>query len=76
MLLPYKPRPETTATVARNLVTSALGVKSNASKAQREKERQKLKEAKGLHCFYSHLILIILRYKPNNDPMPDTDEDM
>ncbi|XP_065072040.1 coiled-coil domain-containing protein R3HCC1L-like isoform X1 [Rhopilema esculentum] len=46
MLLPYKPRPETTATVARNLVTSALGVKSNTSKAQREKERQKLKEAK------------------------------
>ena len=44
---PYRPRPETTAAVARSLVTGALGLKPKVSKEQREEERQKIKEAKG-----------------------------
>ena len=44
---PYRPRPETTAAVARSLVTGALGLKSNLTREQRDQERKKLKEAKG-----------------------------
>lgn len=47
-LQPYKPRPETTAMTARRLVTGALGIAPKISKEQREMERQKLKEAKGV----------------------------
>lgn len=49
-LQPYKRRPETTAVVARRMLTGALGLKTKASKEQREKEieeKQKLKQAKG-----------------------------
>jgi len=46
-LQPYKPRPETSASVARNLVAGALGLQSRVSKEQKELERRKLKEAKG-----------------------------
>eukprot|EP00794_Sanderia_malayensis_P005469 gene5469-6153_t len=45
-LLPYKSRPATTATVARNLVTSALGLRSSLSKEQRSAERQRLADAR------------------------------
>jgi len=46
-LQPYKPRPETSATVARNLVAGALGLQTRVSKEQKELERRKLKEARG-----------------------------
>lgn len=48
MLLPYKKRPETSSLVAHNLVTGALGIKSKVTAEQRKKEREKLKEAKGI----------------------------
>lgn len=51
-LQPYKPRPETTAMTARRLVTGALGIAPKISKEQREMERQKLKEAKGMLVDY------------------------
>ncbi len=44
---PYRPRPETTASVARSLVTGALGLKSTLTREQRDEERKKLKDAKG-----------------------------
>ncbi|RVE75839.1 hypothetical protein OJAV_G00002650 [Oryzias javanicus] len=47
-LLPPKERPQTSAALARKLVISALGVKSNLTKEQREAERRKLQEAKEL----------------------------
>ncbi|MPC28278.1 Coiled-coil domain-containing protein R3HCC1L [Portunus trituberculatus] len=46
-LLPYKPRPATSAALARRLVSGALGLKVNISREVREAERQKLKDAKG-----------------------------
>ncbi|XP_076102475.1 uncharacterized protein LOC143071783 [Mytilus galloprovincialis] len=48
-LQPYKERPETTAVVARRMLTGALGLKTKVSKEQREKEteeKRKLKQAK------------------------------
>ncbi|XP_042341346.1 coiled-coil domain-containing protein R3HCC1L [Plectropomus leopardus] len=45
-LLPAKERPQTSAALARKLVISALGVKSNLTKDQREAERRKLQEAR------------------------------
>ncbi|XP_023224893.1 uncharacterized protein LOC111625875 [Centruroides sculpturatus] len=45
-LQPYRPRPETSATLARRLVSGALGVRLNVPKEQRELERQQLKEAR------------------------------
>ena len=47
-LEPYKPRPETTAAVARNLVANALGLKNRVSREKQKEDRQKLKDAKGL----------------------------
>ncbi|XP_052099387.1 coiled-coil domain-containing protein R3HCC1L-like [Mytilus californianus] len=48
-LQPYKERPETTAVVARRMLTGALGLKTKVSKEQRDKEteeKRKLKQAK------------------------------
>ncbi|XP_005091802.1 coiled-coil domain-containing protein R3HCC1L [Aplysia californica] len=45
-LQPYKARPETTSLAARRLVAGALGMAPRVSKEVRDKERQKLKEAK------------------------------
>lgn len=45
-LQPYRPRPETSASLARRLVSGALGVKLHVPKEQRELERQRLKEAR------------------------------
>lgn len=47
-LQPYKPRPQTSKLAAHRLVTGALGVRSTMSKEEREKEREKIKEAKGI----------------------------
>ncbi len=47
MLLPYKPRPETTASVARNLVTSALGIRPKISREQRSAEKKRIAAVKG-----------------------------
>ena len=47
-LQPYKPRPETSAQVARNLVAGALGLRNNVSKEKRDEERKKLAQAKGM----------------------------
>ncbi|XP_008315497.1 coiled-coil domain-containing protein R3HCC1L isoform X2 [Cynoglossus semilaevis] len=45
-LLPAKERPQTSAVLARRLVTGALGVKSNLTKEQHEAERRKLQEVR------------------------------
>lgn len=45
-LLPAKERPQTSAALARRLVTGALGVKGNVTKEQREAEKRQLQEAK------------------------------
>ena len=50
-LQPYKPRPETVASVARNLVAGALGLQSNVPREVRAEERRRLKEAKG-QCMF------------------------
>ena len=47
VLLPYKPRPQTSAALARRLVSGALGLKMNIPKEVRDAEKQKLKDAKG-----------------------------
>uniref|UniRef100_A0A8C6WRW7 R3H domain and coiled-coil containing 1-like n=1 Tax=Neogobius melanostomus TaxID=47308 RepID=A0A8C6WRW7_9GOBI len=47
-LLPAKERPQTSAALARKLVIGALGVKSNLTKEQREAEKKKLQDAKGI----------------------------
>lgn len=45
-LQPYKARPETTSIAAHRLVAGALGMAPRVSREVRDKERQKLKEAK------------------------------
>ncbi|XP_023676360.1 coiled-coil domain-containing protein R3HCC1L [Paramormyrops kingsleyae] len=45
-VLPAKERPQTSAALARRLVTSALGVKSRQTKEEREVEKKKLQEAR------------------------------
>ncbi|XP_060097836.1 coiled-coil domain-containing protein R3HCC1L isoform X2 [Heteronotia binoei] len=45
-LQPSKERPETSAALARRLVTGALGVRSKQSKTEREAERQQLQAAR------------------------------
>ncbi|XP_051837782.1 coiled-coil domain-containing protein R3HCC1L [Antechinus flavipes] len=45
-LQPAKPRPETSAALARRLVISALGVRSQRTKAERDAELKKLQEAR------------------------------
>lgn len=44
----YKPRPVTSAVLARRLVSGALGLKVHTSKEQRDIERNMLREAKGI----------------------------
>jgi len=38
--------------VARNLVAGALGIRSNVPREQRLKEKEMLKEARGILIFY------------------------
>ncbi|RWS24986.1 coiled-coil domain-containing protein R3HCC1L-like protein, partial [Leptotrombidium deliense] len=45
-LVPFKQRPETSAALARRLVTGALGLRTNITPEQRAAERRKLVEAK------------------------------
>ncbi|GAA6078630.1 coiled-coil domain-containing protein R3HCC1L isoform X1 [Tachysurus ichikawai] len=45
-LLPAKERPQTSAALARRLVTSALGVKSMQSREDREAEKNQLRQAR------------------------------
>ncbi|RWS09156.1 coiled-coil domain-containing protein R3HCC1L-like protein, partial [Dinothrombium tinctorium] len=45
-LTPYKQRPETSAALARRLVSGALGIKMNLTTEQRAAEKKKLLEAK------------------------------
>ncbi|XP_026992184.1 coiled-coil domain-containing protein R3HCC1L isoform X1 [Tachysurus fulvidraco] len=45
-LLPAKERPQTSAALARRLVTSALGVKSKQSREDREAEKNQLRQAR------------------------------
>ena len=48
-------RPETTAVVARQLVTRALGVRlSGESREKNEREQARLKEVKGISFRYLH----------------------
>ena len=46
-LQPYKVRPQTVASVARNMVAGALGLQSKVSREVRDDERRKLREARG-----------------------------
>ena len=45
--LPFKQRPETSAILARRLVSGALGIRVSLSAEQREAERKQLKDARG-----------------------------
>lgn len=45
-LQPFKPRPATSATMAKRLVSTALGIKNTVSPEQRKMERQMLADAK------------------------------
>ncbi|KAF4518276.1 hypothetical protein B566_EDAN005844 [Ephemera danica] len=45
-LQPYRPRPETCTALAKRMVSSALGVRLNTSREEREKERTLLREAR------------------------------
>ncbi|XP_066505010.1 coiled-coil domain-containing protein R3HCC1L isoform X2 [Hoplias malabaricus] len=45
-LLPAKERPQTSAALARRLVTGALGVKSGQTREQREAEKDQLRQAR------------------------------
>jgi len=45
-LQPFKPRPATSATLAKRLVSTALGIKNTVSPEQRKMERQMLADAK------------------------------
>jgi hypothetical protein len=47
LLQPYKPRPVTMVTTARNMLTSALGLQRTATKEQQEEEKIRLKELRG-----------------------------
>ena len=58
-LQPYKPRPETSASVARNLVAGALGLRPPISKEKRAEERKKLLEAKGSFFVYIFVMNIV-----------------
>ena len=55
--LPYKKRPETSAVLARRLVSGALGLKVNISPEQRAAESKKLQEARGRLCPFGHRIV-------------------
>ena len=57
-LQPFKPRPETSASVARNLVAGALGLRPQITKEKRAEERQKLLEAKGTSSLNFGVIII------------------
>ncbi|VDM42786.1 unnamed protein product [Toxocara canis] len=57
LLVPHKPRPRTTAMVARRLVEGALGVRVPVSREQRNAERQILNEARGCVRFYNIFFL-------------------
>ena len=50
---PFKPRPETTASVARNLVARSLGlagsVRTQIPKEKRDAEYKQLKDARGIN---------------------------
>ena len=46
-LQPYKPRPDTNASVARNLVAGALGLSSAVDRKKSSEDRKKLREARG-----------------------------
>ncbi|KAM7300478.1 coiled-coil domain-containing protein R3HCC1L isoform X1 [Ixodes scapularis] len=46
-LQPFKPRPQTSASVARRLVSGALGLRVQVEPEQRRRELQMLREAKG-----------------------------
>ncbi|KAG0429509.1 hypothetical protein HPB47_023575 [Ixodes persulcatus] len=49
-LQPFKPRPQTSASVARRLVSGALGLRVQVEPEQRRRELQMLREAKGKSC--------------------------
>lgn len=46
-LLPFKPRPQTSASVARRMVSGALGLRVQVAPEQRKRELQMMREAKG-----------------------------
>ena len=49
MLRPYKQRPETSASLARRLVTGALGLTVRLTPEQRAAEKKKLSDARGMN---------------------------
>ena len=60
VMLPYKKRPQTTSMVARNLVAGSLGIRANATKEQRDKEKEILRKARGLQCH--HFLITIVTF--------------
>jgi hypothetical protein len=65
-LRPYKQRPETSASLARRLVTGALGLKVTLSPEQRAAEKKKLEEAKGYNFYYILLFISFIIKRKNN----------
>ncbi|GFX25459.1 coiled-coil domain-containing protein R3HCC1L [Trichonephila clavipes] len=53
---PPKPRPATTAALARRLVSGALGLKVQATKEQKELERNMLKNARALNALLPKIL--------------------
>ena len=56
-LQPYKERPQTTASVARNLVAGALGLATRVPREKREEERKRLREARGMIYIYIFIVV-------------------
>lgn len=59
LMLPYKQRPETSAALARRLVSGALGIRVQITPEQRAAEKEKIQKAKG-NSFFTLFILFIL----------------
>ncbi len=58
LILFFRPRPATSATMAKRLVSTALGIKNTVSPEQRKMERQMLADAKGTQ----NIFLVFLFY--------------
>jgi hypothetical protein len=54
----FRPRPVTSASMAKRLVSTALGIRNTVSPEQRKIERQMLADAKGLNLFFFFFLKI------------------
>lgn len=61
-LQPFKPRPETSALLARRMVEGHLGMKTRISPEQRTHERKKLQAAKGNLGLIFLILAVVSKY--------------